>query len=600
MKRMLRILALMMALLLLAACSDKSSGQTQPSTSHSGEGGTTLPGIGSTQREPIHAAQSKEELFRLFSAASADDPIPDAPGEDDTADFPANDEGATQAAAGYEQNNFVKSDSGKLYILGAADFKILAANGKDTALLSTTNILTAGTSNFETTDALYVFGNMVAVISTVEVFNDSDGQMNYEDLCNVKLYDVTDPKAPKLKDSFVQDGSYRNSYMVQGRLVVASEDYKFSPQQELDKSYLPCVWDGEAAQALAPERIFVCPDESANAYTIVSTVDMTSAQREDSCAFTGESKSIYMDDTGVYLARTVSNREVSEPYTEEQYTVVSVKSNVQTEVKMLTFDTGSLNMEAYAYVDGQLANRYAMNVYNGNLRLATASEQSNYQIYTDEKYGWSNYRVGESSASNNIFVFDAALQQIGALTELAPGAQLSTVWFVENTAYVQADKAFAVDLRDASALKAVEQTEQKMACSDMRLYQPGTLFALGVDESVTLQTALLDASDPGNVQVRAQLALQDYDWNNAANHPHALAADAALGVIALPVDGAYAVLSCDGQSLKLQGTVPFAALSDRTRGIFVDNMLYLCDPQMVTVAAADTLTVLANIGFGVG
>lgn len=97
MKRMRRILALMTALLLLTACGNNTQ---QSSNTGAQEGGASMPGVSSTQREPIHAAQSRDELFQLFSAASADDPIPDEPGENDAVDLPTNGESSAQAAMG--------------------------------------------------------------------------------------------------------------------------------------------------------------------------------------------------------------------------------------------------------------------------------------------------------------------------------------------------------------------------------------------------------------------------------------------------------------------------------------------------------------------
>lgn len=610
MKSQKRILALVLALLLLAlAACDKTSGGNQPDQPTDQQNNQQQNHQQPTsQREDIHTAKSADELYQLFTATYEDYSYTDMikedaePTEDSSME---NNYGTNIQVDGYDEGDIVKTDGTYLYILGAADLKIVSADGESTQLLSTTNVLVSGgADSYETTSALYVYGSTVAVISTAEIFYSDDVYFSYEDQCHVKFYDVSDPTAPKLIGTTVQDGNYRDSRMADGKIYVASVDYKFSPEEDMEPTYMPCVWEDGVAEPLSLDRIFVCPDDRASSYTVVSMVDMATAQCVDSCAFTGDSNSIYMDDTGLYLARIVYTDEESEPYTEDQYSVVSVQSSAQTEIKKLTTDGGSLVLAAEAYVDGCVLNQYSMDVYNGNLRIATSSDRSGYKIYTDEKYGWSNYQPGDSDSGNNVFILDANLNQIGAVTGFAQGEEIYSARFLGDIAfvvtYVQTDPLFAIDLTDPTAPKILDELKVTGVSDYLHLYQDGKLFGLGVSEDWSLQAEMFDVSDPENISLETQLVLSGYDWTAALNNPRAILINASQNLIAFPADSAYVVLGYEGQTLTERGTFQFEYYTERTRGMLIGDTVYICDPQAVTVVAADTLTEIANIQFGVG
>lgn len=618
------LLVIFMTLSWLTACDNTASdtptennrpvenNQPVESNQPGGNQQTGTPEPNQTQLADIHTAASADELFQLFTAANdesnsidfvTEEAVP-SDGKDD-AEITDADYGTNVQVDGYDEGDIVKTDGKYLYILGAADLKIIAADGENTKLISTTNIMNSSDQySYEMSSALYIYNTTLAVISTAENYSGDVGAFSYTDQCHVKLYDVSDPTAPKLISDVAQDGYYRDSRMVDGKIYLVSVDYKFAPTEDTDQSYMPCLWEDNAATTLPLDRIFVCPSDQASSYSLVSVLDMSTATRLDSCAFTGDSSSIYMDASGLYLARTVYTDNRSDPYTEEQYSVVSVESFTQTELKKLIVEGDSLVLSASAYVDGTVLNQYSMDVYNGNLRIATSSNRRNYQIYTDEKYGWSNYKSGESNSGNNVFILDTGLNQLGAVTGFAPDERIYSARFLGDIAfvvtYVETDPLFAIDLSDPTAPTIMDELEVTGVSDYLHMYEDGKLFGLGVSENWTLQAEMFDVTDLENLSLEARLDLNQYNWSEALNNPRAILVDKAHNLIAFPTDNAYVVLGYDGQTLAERGNFSFDYYTDRTRGMLIGDTVYICDPQAVIAVAADSLEEVANIQFGVG
>lgn len=608
MKQNKRWLALLTAVCMIAAllcgCSDKEkTPDDQPQTpAHTTPSGTRLDDL-----EDIRTAGSYDELYRLLSDARIQQNggmLEDAP---PTEGGSATDGSETNIqVARDDEGDLVKTDGEYLYILGSADLKIVKADPESPALVSTTVVTDAtDAEHYETTNALFVSAEdkVVAVVTSAESFAADGDTMAYVDQCHVKLYDVSNPSAPQLLGDVAQDGAYHDARLTDGIVYVVSTENKFVLTEEEESSYLPCIWDGGSAQPLLPEQIYVCPETASSIYSIVSSVEIASAKRVDVCAFTGGSDSVYMDDTGVYLARTVTREATGDPYRQEQYSVVDVERVTQTEIKRLSVAGGALRLEQKAYVDGSICDRYAMDVYAGNLRVATTSDSVKYQTFTDETYGWTNYLMGQSAKGSNVFVLDAELNQIGAVTGFAADESIYSVRFLGDNAYVvsfrQTDPLFTIDMADPTAPKVMAPLEIAGVSDYLQMYGDGLLFGLGLSENLSLQAVMFDVADPQSIRAAAQLELPEQEWSGALYNHQAIVISQADGLIAFPTEGGYLALDWDGGELNVRGEFDFPYFTTGTRGVIVDGTLYLCDPQAVAAVSLDSLAVNVE-EFGVG
>lgn len=610
MKRNWRLAALLAAACMLAAAlTGCSKPETNRQTEETDAGTPVHSGTKLDALEDIRTADSYEELYRLLTDARVQQTEHWQSSEVPTDDAETSDEHYSSMTNiqvdGYDEGDTVKTDGTYLYILGSADLKIVEADAENPTLVSTTIVAgSAGAESYETANALYLSDEAVAVVITSsESFETSGDVVSYVDQCHVKLYDVSDPTAPVLMGDLAQDGVYQDSRLTDGVVYVVSTENKFAPEETDEASYIPYVWEEETASQIPLDSIYICPDTGTSAYSIVSSVDTAQASRTDVCAFTGGSDLVYMDDTGLYLARTIQRGAESEPYTKNQYTVVDVERVIQTEIKKISTAGGTLKLEQQAYLDGAVSDQYAMDVYEGNLRVATTSDSESYQVFTDETYGWSNYLEGESSGGNNVFVLDAEFNQIGAVTGFAQDEQIYSVRFLAESAYVvtyeQTDPLFTIDLSDPAAPEIMDSLEVSGVSDYLHMYGDGLLFGLGLSDNFSLQAVMFDVSDPENIRVLSQLELPDYGWSEALYNHRAILVSAENGLIAFPAEGSYVVLSSTDGELAVRSSFAFSSYSDGTRGVILDNTMYICDPQAVAAVSLDTMEAVVT-EFGVG
>lgn len=513
--------------------------------------------------------------------------------------------GTNLQISGYDEGDTVKTDGKYLYILGGADLKIILADGNESKLISDTTV-TSGTDTYESTNALYVSGTVAVVITSAEYLNSESESYDYIDQCHAKLYDVSDPTNPTLLADLAQDGAYQDSRVTDGMLYLISAEYKYSMTEDDERSYVPCYWVNGEESEVALDHIYICPDFLTVGYSVVASIDMEKASLVDTYAFTGGSDTTYMDDTGLYLTRPLYREAKSEEYTKDQYSVIDYQNVVQTEIKRLTTDGGKLTLAATAYVDGSISDQYGMDVYDGNLRIATSSSSSSYSTYTDKTYGWTNYKYGDSASGNNVFILNEKLEQVGALTGFAAGETIYSVRFLGDSAYVvtyeQTDPLFTIDLADPSSPKIMDALEVTGVSNYLHMYEDGKLFGLGTSDDGTLKTAMFDVTDPENIHVASTLDLSDYTWSEAFYNHRAILVSQSDNIIGFPTDNGYVIIGYTGDKLAVRGIFTFDYYTSSTRGVIIGSNAYICDPQglMVIPLSDGDLTQSKTMEFGVG
>jgi hypothetical protein len=171
---------------------------------------------------------------------------------------------------------------------------------------------------------------------------------------------------------------------------------------------------------------------------------------------------------------------------------------------------------ASGQVEGRLLNQFAMSEYNGDLRVATTTDD------------WGGF--GEQSEST-VFVLRPEgdeLRQISSVGGLGKDEQIYAVRFIENLAYVvtfrQIDPLYVIDLTDPA--NPVEAGELKIPGYSAYLHPVGEGLLLGVGQDATdegrttgTQLSLFDVSDPTNPQRISTLPIGGYsevEWDHKA------------------------------------------------------------------------------------
>lgn len=539
---------------------------------------------GCTSAAPQQEVQNLPEL----SASSLTAPVP-AGGIKDIAealDVPPTEDSLIPAEPTAMNLEFTQTNSsavwqdGYAYVLSNSEFMILSAKNGAVELLSTTNFSSdKGDSDaYELSNAIYVENNRLAVVTNLSVFS-GDG-MTSTSRCFAKIYDISDRKAPVQLADLGQDGVYQDSAVVNGVLYLISIDAL--PALE-DTPPLPGLRDNGADATIPVSRVYVCANPSTTAYTLVSAIALTDGRRTDACAFTDGNYFSGIDESGIYLARSVNLRAQSDSRTEEPYTVTSYATSVVTEIKKLSSKSSLTLLNSYN-VDGQAL---ALDVTEGEVHLATAAAYSEYQIFTDQKYGWSNRLDGTQAQKNLLWILNDGMQPVLQSDTLLPEGTLGAVYFSGSVCYAAASGSSEMVRIDLSAQSAA----------------PVALDQASYHHLYAADAALLDLSTAESALSLARLGA-DGSFGSAYQ-PKDYTGEGYL--FACSEDGANALLYYNGAAHLLrigeeilESGMPAIGVHSATTILFEGDYLYACAPDSVCAVNLQNAEVSSQLSFGVG
>ena len=347
----------------------------------------------------------------------------------------------------------------------------------------------------------------------------------------VQLYDVTDPSAPTLRATARQSGSYRTARLWQGTVYLVS-DYSLGSQQpdpDDPSTFVPLVGGADGTEPLAPGDVTVLPCPDAPRYGVVTAVDVRTGARTGQQAVLGGADTVYMSAANLYLGGTsyptVAVPDVP-PGTPDPLVdpVPARPSAPTTSLARLSLADGGLTVAAQGSVPGTLVDQFALDEYDGRLRVVTTSRD-----------GWTDVA--------GLYVLGPDLRQVGAVSDLAHDEQVKSVRFAGTVGYVvtyrQTDPLFAVDLSDPA--QPTVMSALKIPGFSTYLHPWGTDRLVGLGYGGTgagltggLKLSLFDVGDPYAVTETRSVAVPG-DWSEALDDHRAVLVDADRGLLGFPV-----------------------------------------------------------------
>lgn len=476
-------------------------------------------------------------------------------------------------------------DNGYLYVLSNSDVMILSAQNGRLELLSSTNFASERSEdgeNYEYSCAFYVEGDRLAVVTNQAIVG-QDGTNTGSARTFAKIYDISDRTAPVQLADMGQDGVYQDSALCNGELYLISVT---SFRLDTEDLTLPMVRDNGADVAIAESRVYLCEKPSNTAYTIVSAFDVSDGKRADVCAFTDSNLYTSISENGIFLARSVGLSAQSDSREEEPYTVTAYATSVVTEIKKLSVG-GSLTLLNSYNVEGQIL---AIDARGENVRLITSLARSEYEIYTDEKYGWSNRLDGQTARGNLLWVLGESMQPLLQSSSILPEQTLGAIRFHDDYCYItmQNDGAplLRVNLSDPSKAK-VEELGGLSEGMNYLLPADGTLLDLSTSDGRVFLSRL-DGDEFADT----------YKVNSFSDRGFvaACAQDASAALIAF--DGTAYLLKL-GDRIREAGA-PDISVHSGTSFLFEDGYLYACAPDLVYAINLETAEISAQLAFGMG
>ena len=284
-----------------------------------------------------------------------------------------------------------------------------------------------------------------------------------------------------------QEGGYCDSRVTDNVLYLITLTRKpLSDVEESDlSSYVP--YCGESTESYLPAEDILIPDDWQNAlsYTLVSTIDLQTAESISAKAFTGASGEVYMSQDALYL---------------------TLYDGDNIRITRVTYENHVLVPMAVGKASGHTINQYAMHERNGVFYIAT----------TDADTNW-------------LRSFDGNLQQLDEIS-YAPGERIKAVNFTGDRAYVvtflQTDPLYSIDCSDPANL--VIDDEFKISGYSTFLYPwNDLLFSFGMEQTefgeVGIKLMMYRTDENGGLTM-----LDDYQMVNNATYDYQFVTSPAL------------------------------------------------------------------------
>ena len=517
---------------------------------------------------------------------------------------------------GVDEADIVKTDGEYIYILREGMVTVVRAAGPDSEEVNSFAVCDADRENtYEYPLEMYLDGDALRVVTQFRSWQEDESV----EKTVLRSFDVADPESGgELLYQAAQDGCYLDSRLLDGVVYLISSHYIYTePEEDELRTFVPQFYDSDDKPVSAPiDDIVGCPGFSSVSYAIVSAVDAESGERLSQETVLGAGDTVYMSADNLYLAHSRYEEEESEPYTESVYQVVERTSRNYTDIVRFSIADGQVEMKAFTELEGVLSDQFALDEYEGDLRVALTASTSKYKIYTDEERGFVNYLwEDDSDATENVlYVLDADLRPVGQLDGLAENEWIRSVRFSGPIGYIctfdTIDPLFAVDLSDPaspqvlSALKIPGFSEYLHPWGEDRLLGLG--YATSEDGGALdcVKLSMFDCSDLTDVQETDVYPLNDLWYSEALYNHKAVTASPEKNLICFPGEGSYLLFAYDeGQGFRQLAEVSLDEnywYDWNSRGLWSGDYFYVASPCGVAVLDMADYSVVKELYFDDG
>ena len=353
----------------------------------------------------------------------------------------------------------------------------------------------------------------------------------YKDYTCAAVYDVTDPANPREAGVISQSGQYHTMRVKDGYVYLVSDFYTYYDSSVSNESdYIPQI----QGSLLRAEDIYMPQGTTGSQYTVISAFALSDpTEKLQTKAIFGNAGMCYVSENNIYIT--------------EEYYGKSETENIQTSIRKIAYDKGTLDAVGQTKIDGVLNDSFSIDEYNGYLRIAATVIPSDYNNrimpvpYVEE--GGSDVIVEDEVAVDNasietnaLYVLDENLEMTGSIQNLAKEETIHSARFMGDIGYFvtfkQIDPLFSVDLSDPSNPKIIGELKIPGFSDYLHPYGDGKLLGIGLsvdEEGMTtegVKLSMFDISDPANVKEMSTYVLENVLSTDAGYNYKAVFADA--------------------------------------------------------------------------
>ncbi len=484
-------------------------------------------------------------IFSLDNKASESttDTASGASSEKPTSDF----SDTNNQTIGVDEGDTLKTNGKNIFSLNQNRIHIIDPSPTKPTILSTINI----PDQRGNVSDLYIEGNRLVILGTswsnyaypAEFSaSSSKGILPAYGTINtfVLIYDISNPAQPILTQDMDYEGSYISSRLIKDKLYVITNKnlnywnigplYRSSSAEDLDDySFRPKYTDNITGKmtVIPYDEIHYFPNYVTPNYMLTIGIDLAT-NLVDVKTYLGSAEIVYASADHLYLSFTNYNYEKTDNAL--LYVPNYTKSTTLYKFKL---EAGQINYVANGSVPGSALNQFSLDAFEGNLRIATTTGEM-----------WDTNNISK----NNVYILNSELQEIGKLTDLAPGERIYSTRFAGSRIYMvtfkQVDPFFVIDAEDPTAPKLLGYLKIPGFSTYMHLLDENHVLGFGSDTvenegRVTtggFKISLFDVTDPANpIEKNKEIIGTSGTYSELQNNHKALMISLSKGIMAFPI-----------------------------------------------------------------
>ena len=234
-------------------------------------------------------------------------------------------------------------------------------------------------------------------------------------------------------------------------------------------------------------------------------------------------------------------------------------------------------------VSGHLLNNFAMDEYNGYLRVAATIGDWRFR----------------DRMTNNIYVLNKDLNVVGKLTGLEKGERIYAVRFMGDKAYVvtykETDPLLVIDLKDPKNPKVLGELKIPGYSTYLHPIGNNLFIGIGKDDDRRLKISLFDISNLENPKEIDKYKLKEW-WSPALRDYHAFLWDEKYKIFFLPVNNHAYIFKVENKEIEMVKDDEHK--TGVLRALFINDYLYTFSFSEMHILDEKSWELVRKIEFG--
>ncbi|HNX16628.1 MAG TPA: beta-propeller domain-containing protein [Bacilli bacterium] len=368
--------------------------------------------------------------------------------------------GTNVQVEGVDEGDIVKTDGYQIYYAPRYMNRVHIFNVDDDHVINYQGGIDLGDTF---TDALYLLDNYLVVVGyTFDSYKSGGCPIYYDgdDLACIEMMwwyptgtvIVFDRDTLQIVYQIETDSNFLDHRLIEDSLFLVGHKYLYAYDQQTELRPQFFINGSATPEYVDYSKIFYFEETPANGMTVLTGIKLNDDPNQieySATAYLGAGysyKQIYVSLNNLYVADT---NWIS---TENSYGQTMTISQFSIDI-----DAADMTFVGAAIVEGGMLNQFAMDEYDGYLRVATTYQGATWKSVSG--YYWYDY---ERVVSNHLYILkiDPENQTFDLIAHLSeglgkPGESIKSVRFIEEQAYIvtflQTDPLYIIDLSEPSA-----------------------------------------------------------------------------------------------------------------------------------------------------